>query len=64
MNKIKTYKPEGVIRILPNPTSSGVEPFFNTYYHRKSIKDILDSIDFNVIERYVRKKKIQKIENL
>ena len=31
MNKIKSYKPEGVIRILPNPTSSGVEPFFNTY---------------------------------
>lgn len=64
MNKIKSYKPEGVIRILPNPISSGVEPFFNTYYQRKTVDNILDGIDIHLIERYVRKKKLQKIEKL
>lgn len=60
---MKTYKPDGVIRILPNPRSSGIEPAFNTFYRRKTVDDILDGIDLKDIEKYLRKKKLQQLQN-
>jgi hypothetical protein len=62
------YKPkDGVVRILPN-ISSGIETTVGPYYIRKTTKTneeiILDTLDFGVIERYVRKKKLEKLNKL
>ena len=60
------YKPKpdgGVVRILPNPRSSGIEPIYQKYYIRKSEDAILDSIGIEKIERYLRKKKLERIQN-
>lgn len=56
-------KPEGVVRILPNPQSSGIEPIYRKYYIRNSEDAILDSIGIEKIERYLRKKKLERIQN-
>ena len=53
----------GNIRLMPY---SGLEPMFGTYYTRKTetIEDELEKMPIDVIERFLRKKKIENLKKL
>ena len=43
-------------------TQQNIKPPIPRVVHKKTDEDILDSIDIDVIERYLRKKKLEKIK--
>jgi len=54
------------IRILPTYSSSGLMPTFGVYYTRKitTNETILENIPISEIEKFLRKKKLKKLENI
>ena len=61
------YKPNGgTIRLIPpilTNSSSGIHPYNYPYYTRKIItnEDILEQMDIKDIERFLRRKKLEKL---
>lgn len=62
--KIFNYDPNLKIRILPLPSSDLEQTIKKIYYTRKIEKNetILEKIPIEEIERFLRKKKLEKIE--
>lgn len=62
------YDSNSKIRILPynSYNSYGLEPTLGTYYTRKPISNetILEKIPIVEIERFLRRKKLEKIKNI
>lgn len=61
---MKIMKPEGYIQIMSHSMSYGTHPVewnVNRKSIEKSQEQILDTIGIDVIERYLRKKKLEKI---
>jgi hypothetical protein len=64
---MKTYKPDSSVTILSDK-SSGIIPTFSEMFTRRTTTKtteeiILDTLDFGAIERYVRKKKLERLNN-